>query len=75
MEFNQLEGLAVDEGITMGDLKGVLTAFAQQIFGQERKTRFVCSYFPFVEPGMEMAIDCYFCQGCGCLLGQPPPEP
>ncbi|HEX7071978.1 MAG TPA: phenylalanine--tRNA ligase subunit alpha, partial [Rhodothermales bacterium] len=64
--FHQVEGLAVDEHITMADLKGVLAEFARQIFGQERKVRFRCDYFPFVEPGVDFAIDCMFCKGAGC---------
>lgn len=55
--FNQVEGLAVDEGITFADLKGTLYEFARRIFGPTRKVRFRCDYFPFVEPGVEMAID------------------
>jgi phenylalanyl-tRNA synthetase alpha chain len=67
-EFYQIEGLAVDEHITMADLKGTLTAFAHAIFGPERRTRFRVDFFPFVEPGAEMAIDCYVCHGGGCRL-------
>ncbi|MBI2862331.1 MAG: phenylalanine--tRNA ligase subunit alpha, partial [Chloroflexi bacterium] len=66
--MHQVEGLAVDEGITFADLKGVLTAFVQQVFGASRKVRFRCDYFPFVEPGAEMAIDCHICGGTGCRL-------
>ncbi len=66
--FYQVEGLAVDTGITMADLKGVLTGFAHSVFGPDRKVRFRCDYFPFVEPGMEMAIDCGVCRGAGCRL-------
>jgi phenylalanyl-tRNA synthetase alpha chain len=66
--FHQFEVLAVDRGITMTDLKGVLAEFARQIFGQERKVRFRCDYFPFVEPGVDFAIDCMFCQGEGCRI-------
>jgi phenylalanyl-tRNA synthetase alpha chain len=66
--FYQIEGLAVDRGITMADLKGTLTDFAQALFGAERKVMFYCSYFPFVEPGVEVAIDCFQCQGAGCRL-------
>ena len=66
--FFQVEGLAVDEGLTMTDLKGVLTEFARQIFGAERKTRFRCDFFPFVEPGVDFAVDCMLCQGAGCRL-------
>jgi phenylalanyl-tRNA synthetase alpha chain len=66
--FYQIEGLAVDKTITMADLKGVLLEFARHLFGQGRRVRFRCDYFPFVEPGMEMAIDCLVCQGAGCRL-------
>jgi phenylalanyl-tRNA synthetase alpha chain len=66
--FYQIEGLAVDEGITLGDLKGTLFEFALRLFGEGRKARFRCDYFPFVEPGVEMAIDCLVCQGAGCRL-------
>ncbi len=66
--FYQVEGLAVDAGITMGDLKGTLFEFARRLFGADRKARFRCDYFPFVEPGVEMAIDCFVCQGAGCRL-------
>ena len=54
--FNQVEGLAVDEGITFADLKGTLYEFARRIFGQSRKVRFRCDFFPFVEPGVDMSI-------------------
>ena len=62
----QVEGLAVDEGISMADLKGALAEFAHRIFGPERKVAFRCDYFPFVEPGMELRIDCFLCGGQGC---------
>ena len=55
--FNQVEGLAVDTGITFADLKGTLYEFSRRIFGQSRKVRFRCDYFPFVEPGVDMSID------------------
>lgn len=64
--FHQIEGLAVDRHITMADLRGTLAEFARQIFGGERKVRFRCDYFPFVEPGVDMSIDCPFCKGRGC---------
>lgn len=67
-QFQQIEGLAVDEGITMSDLKGVLAEFARQLFGLERKVRFRCDYFPFVEPGVDFAIDCMVCRGAGCRV-------
>ena len=55
--FNQVEGLAVDVGITFADLKGTLYEFSRRIFGQSRKVRFRCDFFPFVEPGVDMSID------------------
>ena len=66
--FYQIDGLAVDKGITMADLKGTLYEFARRFFGEERKVRFRCDYFPFVEPGVEMAIECSVCAGKGCRL-------
>jgi phenylalanyl-tRNA synthetase alpha chain len=66
--FHQIDGLAVDKGITMADLKGTLYEFARRFFGEERKVRFRCDYFPFVEPGVEMAIECLVCGGTGCRL-------
>ncbi len=66
--FHQIDGLVVDKGITMGDLKGTLYEFARRFFGEERKVRFRCDYFPFVEPGAEMAIECLNCGGEGCRL-------
>jgi phenylalanyl-tRNA synthetase alpha chain len=66
--FHQVEGFAVDKNITFADLKGTLFEFARRLFGKERKARFRCDYFPFVEPGVEMAIDCFVCNGAGCPL-------
>jgi phenylalanyl-tRNA synthetase alpha chain len=66
--FHQIDGIAVDRGITMADLKGTLYEFARRFFGEERKVRFRCDYFPFVEPGVEMAIECLACRGRGCRL-------
>ena len=66
--FYQVEGLAVDDGITFADLKGTLYEFVRRVFGPERKVRFRCDYFPFVEPGVDMAIDCFACQGGGCRI-------
>ncbi|MBT9166044.1 MAG: Phenylalanine--tRNA ligase alpha subunit [Chloroflexi bacterium] len=66
--FYQIEGLAVDKGITMAHLKGTLYEFARRLFGLDRRVRFRCDYFPFVEPGVEMAIDCFICQGKGCRV-------
>jgi len=67
-QFTQLEGLAVDESITMADLKGVLLELARQLFGPERKIRFRCDFFPFVEPGVDFAVDCAICDGKGCRV-------
>ena len=66
--FHQIDGLAVDKNITMADLKGTLYEFARRFFGEDRKVRFRCDYFPFVEPGVEMAIECLVCAGSGCRL-------
>jgi phenylalanyl-tRNA synthetase alpha chain len=66
--FHQIDGVAVDKGITMTDLKGTLYEFARRFFGEDRKVRFRCDYFPFVEPGVEMAIECLVCSGAGCRL-------
>ena len=66
--FHQIDGQVVDRGITMADLKGTLYEFARRFFGEERKVRFRCDYFPFVEPGIEMAIECLVCGGRGCRL-------
>ena len=66
--FHQVEGLAVDRGVTFADLKGTLYEFARRLFGEERRVRFRCDYFPFVEPGVDMAIDCFACAGQGCRI-------
>lgn len=66
--FHQVEGLAVGRGITMADLKGTMVEFANQLYGTGRKLRFRCSYFPFVEPGVEVDMDCILCGGRGCRL-------
>ncbi len=65
--FTQIEGLVVDEGITFGDLKGILTVFAQKLFGHDRKVRFRPSYFPFTEPSAEVDVSCG-CGGKGCRV-------
>jgi phenylalanyl-tRNA synthetase alpha chain len=64
--IQQIEVLAVDEGLTLAHLKGTLFEFAKRIFGQDRKIRFRCDFFRFVEPGVDMAIDCFLCGGEGC---------
>jgi phenylalanyl-tRNA synthetase alpha chain len=66
--FHQLEGLAVDRNITMADLKGTLAELARQLFGAERRIRFRCDFFPFVEPGVDFAVDCAICGGKGCRV-------
>ncbi len=66
--FVQIEGLAVDRGITFSDLKGTLYEFARRTFGEERRVRFRCDYFPFVEPGVDMSVDCFACDGGGCRV-------
>ncbi|HEX5993421.1 MAG TPA: phenylalanine--tRNA ligase subunit alpha [Thermomicrobiales bacterium] len=66
--FHQLEGLAVDRQITMADLKGTLAEMARQLFGPERRIRFRCDFFPFVEPGVDFAVDCAICGGAGCRV-------
>ena len=67
--FFQYEGLAIDEKMSMADLKGVLYSFARQLFGGERKVRFRPDYFPFTEPSAEIAFDCFVCDGTGVTNG------
>ncbi len=66
--FHQIEGLVVDKGITMGDLKGTLDIFAKKMFGPECKTRFRPHHFPFTEPSAEMDVSCFSCGGKGCRV-------
>jgi phenylalanyl-tRNA synthetase alpha chain len=68
IQFNQVEGLAVGQHITFADLKGTLNAFARRVFGQEVRTRFRASYFPFTEPSAELDIECLVCDGDGCSV-------
>lgn len=65
--FHQIEGLVVDEGITFGDLKGVLTVFVSKLFGVDRQVRFRPSFFPFTEPSAEVDVSCS-CSGNGCRV-------
>lgn len=65
-QFHQIEGLVVDKGITMADLKGTLDLVMKKMFGQERKLRWRPSYFPFTEPSVEVDISCFKCGGQGC---------
>jgi phenylalanyl-tRNA synthetase alpha chain len=67
--LTQVEVLAVDEGITLADLKGTLDHFAKRMFGPERRIMLHHSYFPFVEPGVEVAVDCFICSGSGTVSG------
>lgn len=64
--FHQVEGLAVDEGITLADLEGTLDYLLKALFGQERRTQFVTHYFPFTEPSLEALVSCHVCDGSGC---------
>ena len=66
--FSQMEGLVVDEGITLCDLQGSLNMFVKQIFGEETTTRLRPSYFPFTEPSVEVDVSCFQCGGKGCKL-------
>ncbi len=66
--FNQVEGLAVDENITMSDLRGVLAEFAMKMFGSSTKTRFRPHHFPFTEPSAEVDVSCTVCGGKGCRM-------
>ncbi|HEX2149475.1 MAG TPA: phenylalanine--tRNA ligase subunit alpha [Actinomycetota bacterium] len=65
-QFMQIEGLAVDEGISFADLKGVLQVFARQMFGSNLTVRMHPSYFPFTEPSAEVYVSCFACDGSGC---------
>lgn len=66
--FHQIEGLVVDEGITLGDLKATLEVFAKRMYGEDTVVRFRPSHFPFTEPSAEMDIMCFKCHGKGCPL-------
>jgi phenylalanyl-tRNA synthetase alpha chain len=66
--FHQIEGLAVDEGITLGDLLGTIEAFIHALFGPNISARFLPSFFPFTEPSVEFAMTCVFCEGAGCTV-------
>ncbi|MDR1465197.1 MAG: phenylalanine--tRNA ligase subunit alpha [Oscillospiraceae bacterium] len=66
--FHQIEGLVVDEGITMADLKGSLDQLAKRLFGEETRTRFRPHHFPFTEPSCEVDISCFRCGGAGCPM-------
>jgi phenylalanyl-tRNA synthetase alpha chain len=64
--FHQIEGLAVDEGITFADLKGTLEMFYRALLGGDRQVRLTPSFFPFVEPGAQVEVSCFVCGGIGC---------
>lgn len=66
--FHQIEGLVVDKGITMGDLKGTLEIFAKKLYGEDAVVRFRPHHFPFTEPSAEMDIGCFVCGGKGCRV-------
>jgi phenylalanyl-tRNA synthetase alpha chain len=66
--FHQVEGLVVDENITLADLKGTLQHLLRSLFGEERETRFATHYFPFTEPSIEAYVTCFLCDGAGCRV-------
>jgi phenylalanyl-tRNA synthetase alpha chain len=66
--FHQVEGLAVDRGITLADLKGTLLHLLQRLFGEDREARFRTSFFPFTEPSVEVDLSCFVCGGAGCRV-------
>jgi phenylalanyl-tRNA synthetase alpha chain len=66
-QFHQIEGLAVDEDITLADLKGTLLSFARAVFGDERDIRLRPHFFPFTEPSVEIDVSCFHCDGRGFL--------
>ena len=66
--FHQIEGLVVDRGVTMSELKGTLDTFAKRLYGEDTVTRFRPHHFPFTEPSAEMDIMCFACHGAGCRL-------
>lgn len=66
--FHQVEGLVIDKGISFADLKGTIHSFVTAVFGENTKTRFRPSYFPFTEPSAEVDISCVICEGEGCRL-------
>jgi phenylalanyl-tRNA synthetase alpha chain len=66
--FHQVEALVVDEGITFADLKGTLENTARGLFGEDRRIRLGPAYFPFVEPGAEVGVSCFVCDGAGCKV-------
>ena len=67
-QFTQMEGLLVDEGVSLADLKGCFNIIAKHLFGNDVDTRFRSSYYPFTEPSVEMDISCFNCHGAGCPI-------
>ncbi len=67
-EFHQVEGLYIDKGVSMAQLKGTLFEFARAYYGRDIKFRFRPSFFPFTEPSAEMDITCFLCDGKGCRI-------
>jgi phenylalanyl-tRNA synthetase alpha chain len=66
--FHQVEGLVVDRGITLADLKGTLRTLLRALFGEQRDAKFVTHYFPFTEPSVEVLVSCFQCDGAGCSM-------
>jgi phenylalanyl-tRNA synthetase alpha chain len=66
--FHQVEGLAVDEGITLADLKGTLRHLLRSLFGEDREARFATDFFPFTEPSLGVSVSCFLCDGVGCRV-------
>ena len=70
--FHQIEGLAVDEGLTMADLRGAITAFVEAMFGEGLRTRLRPDFFPFTEPSADVSMECHVCRGESTKPGAPP---
>ena len=70
--FHQIEGLAVDEGLTMADLRGAIQAFVDAMFGEGLRTRFRPDYFPFTEPSGDVSMECHVCRGTSAEPGGEP---
>ena len=66
--FHQIEGMVVDKGITMADLKGTLNAVIKSLYGEDSVTRFRPHHFPFTEPSCEVDVQCFACHGKGCSV-------
>ena len=66
--FHQMEGLVVDKGVTMGDLRGTLELFIRELYGEDAKIRFRPHHFPFTEPSAEVDVSCFVCGGKGCRV-------